>query len=178
LKQLQILAVPQLELGGQVKPLQLMGLDPPQPTGTVITHGYVESGTYEVHVAVVAPPSEPATPAAPPLPELPAVPPVPAVAPFPAAPPEPAAPAVTLEPALPPKPLAPADPDPPRTVIASNGPGEHALYCNAGKTVAMTTRAREMYGLRSFGVIATPPTLPLRKRWADRYGQCRFRESE
>jgi hypothetical protein len=154
--QMQFLPVPQVELGGQVKPLQLMVLDP-QLAGTVITHGKVESGTYEVHVAVVPPPSEPAAPPAS-LPPLPAVPPVPAAAPVPAAPPEPAAPAVPLEPALPPTPLAPADPAPPRKVIASSGPGEHAAYCNAGKIAAVTTRTREVYGLPSFGVIATPPT--------------------
>jgi hypothetical protein len=141
-----------------VKPLQLMGLDPPQLAGTVITHGKVESGTYEVHVAVVPPPSEPATPPAPPLPELPAVPPVPAVPPFPPAPAEPAAPAVPLEPALPPTALPPSDPAAPRTMIASSGPGEHAGICNADKTMAVTTRTREAYGLPSFGVIATPPT--------------------
>jgi hypothetical protein len=153
LKQLQILPVPQLELGGQVKPLQLMGLDPPQSTGTVITHGKVESGTYEVHVAVVPP--VPPAPAAPFDPSFPAPPSEPAT---PAAPPEPAAPAVPLEPALPPTPLAPADPAPPRKVIASNGPGEHLVDCNADKIVALTTRTREVYGLPSFGVIATPPT--------------------
>jgi hypothetical protein len=35
---MQLLPVLQLELRGQVKPLQLVGLDP-QLTGTVITHG-------------------------------------------------------------------------------------------------------------------------------------------
>jgi hypothetical protein len=35
---MQFLPVPQLELGGQVKPLQLVGLDP-QLAGTLITHG-------------------------------------------------------------------------------------------------------------------------------------------
>ena len=44
LKQIQVLPDPQVVLGGQVNPLQLVGFDP-HPAGTDITHGYVESGT-------------------------------------------------------------------------------------------------------------------------------------